>query len=226
ETTWRVPSLAVPTDDTPAGVTGVSACEAAQLFAERAGRARSGFVLSDANAAAVGEICRRLDGIPLAIELAAARARVFTPAQIAGALDERFRLLTGAPRTALPRQQTLEASIDWSHHLLTDLEQIVFRRLAVFASGFDYAAAQAVCGLDPIEPHQVLDLLTLLVDKSLVDVDDTGPVARYRLLETVRAFGLAHLERSGEQAEVRDRHRDHYLAVAEEAEAHLEGPGQ
>ncbi len=130
EVTWRVPSLALPDDDTPKGVIGVSACEAVQLFTERAGRARPGFVLSEVNAAAVSEICRRLDGIPLAIELAAARVRVFTPAQIATALDERFQILTGAPRTALPRQQTLEASIDWSYQLLTDLEQIVFRRVA------------------------------------------------------------------------------------------------
>src|SRR6202011_5192750 len=104
----------------------------------------------------VAEICRRLDGIPLAIELAAARIRVFTPAQIASGLSGRFRLLTGAPRTALPRQQTLEASVDWSHHLLTDAEQMVLRRLSVFAAGFDYPAAQQVCGFDPIQPHQVL----------------------------------------------------------------------
>jgi predicted ATPase/class 3 adenylate cyclase/DNA-binding SARP family transcriptional activator len=226
EITWRVPSLTVPGADTHNGLADVSDCEAAELFADRAALARPGFVLNDSNASAVAEVCRRLDGIPLAIELAAARVRVFTPAQIADGLDERFRLLTGAPRTALPRQQTLEASIEWSHHLLSDLERTVFRRLAVFAGTFDYMAARDVSGTDPIQTDQVLEVLTLLVDKSLVDVDDTGEAARYRLLETVRAFGLSRLQGSGEEAPVRDRHRDHYLSVAEEAEAHLEGHGQ
>ena len=143
---WRVPSLAVPDehdlgDAGPADIAGLAACEAVQLFVDRARRARPGFSLTDANSSAVAQICRRLDGIPLAIELAAARIRVFTPAQIAAGLDQRFELLTGASRTALPRQQTLEASVDWSHHLLTELEQAVFRRLSVFASGFDYDAA-------------------------------------------------------------------------------------
>src|SRR5207302_5650376 len=128
-------------DDGPAGVAGVSACEAVQLFVERAARARAGFALSERNAAAVADICRRLDGIPLAIELAAARARVFAPAQIAEGLSERFRLLTGGIRTALPRQQTLEASVDWSHDLLTDVERTVLRRLSVFAGGFSFEAA-------------------------------------------------------------------------------------
>ena len=134
EVAWRVPSLAVPEeddrgDDGPAGIAGLAACEAVQLFVDRASRARPGFALTDANSSAVAEVCRRLDGIPLAIELAAARIRVFTPAQIAAGLDQRFQLLTGAPRTALPRQQTLEASVDWSHDLLTEVEQAVFRRL-------------------------------------------------------------------------------------------------
>ena len=184
--------------------------------------------MSDRNAEAVAEICRRLDGIPLAIELAAARVRVFTPAQIAEGLSERFRLLTGAARTALPRQQTLEASVDWSHALLTEIEQIVFRRLAVFAGGFTFAAARDVCAGPVVEAHQVLDVLSLLVDKSLVvaDVDDDEQDARYRLLETVRVYAAARLAGTGEEVAARDRHRDHYLAVAEEAEAHFEGPDQ
>ena len=226
EIAWRVLSLQAPEENMRAGLPGVSASEAVQLFAERAGRARPGFVLSDRNAAQVGEICRRLDGIPLAIELAAARVRVFTPAQIAGGLDERFRLLTGAPRTALPRQQTLEASVDWSYRLLTDLEQVVFRRLAVFAGDFSYDAAVDVCAAADIQAHQVLDLLGLLVDKSLIQVDDDGDQARYRLLETLRYYAGGHLAGTGEEDETRERHRDHYLAFAEEAEGHLEGPGQ
>jgi predicted ATPase/DNA-binding CsgD family transcriptional regulator len=225
EITWRVPSLAVP-DDKPASMAGLSTCEAVQLFAERAGRARPGFALTERNAQAVADICRRLDGIPLAIELAAARVRVFTPAQIAAGLNERFQLLTGAVRTALPRQQTLEASVDWSHHLLTAPEQTVFRRLAVFAGSFSFDAATAVCAGDEIEPHRMLDLLALLVDKSLVQVEDDGDEARYRLLETVRYYAAERLLTAGEDTAARVRHRDHYLAFAEAAEPHLEGPGQ
>jgi predicted ATPase len=158
--------------------------------------------------------------------LAAARVRVFSPSQIAAGLDQRFALLTGAPRTALPRQQTLEASVDWSHDLLTDLEQAVFRRLSVFAGSFDYNAAVAVCAAPPIALHQVLDQLSLLVEKSLVHVDDTGSIARYRLLETIRYYAADQLARTGEDRVTRTRHRDHYLAFAEEAEGHLEGHGQ
>jgi predicted ATPase/class 3 adenylate cyclase len=222
EVAWRVPSLSVPLDEAPVGIAGVTMCEAVQLFADRARRARPGFALSDGNAEAVSEICRRLDGIPLAIELAAARVRVFTPAQIAEGLSERFRLLTGAARTALPRQQTLEASVDWSHALLTDIEQVVFRRLSVFAAGFGFDAAQQVCAGTGVEAHQVLDVLSLLVDKSLVvaDVDDDAQDARYRLLETVRAYAAARLDAAGEETATRDRHRDHFLILAEEAEVH------
>ena len=185
-------------------------------------------MLSERNADAVAEICRRLDGIPLAIELAAARVRVFTPAQIADGLSERFALLTGAARTALPRQQTLEASVDWSHDLLTDTERTVFRRLAVFAGAFTFEAAQQVCADTQVELYQVLDLLSLLVDKSLVvaEMDDDGDDARYRLLETVRVYAMARLAAAGEETAVRDRHRDHYLGLAAEAEGHLEGPLQ
>jgi predicted ATPase/class 3 adenylate cyclase/DNA-binding CsgD family transcriptional regulator len=226
EVTWRVPSLEVPTDDEAAGIVGVRACEAVALFAERAARSMPGFAVTDTNATAVADICRRLDGIPLAIELAAARIRVFTPAQIAEGLDRRFGLLTGAPRTALPRQQTLRASVDWSHDLLTHIEQVLLRRLSVFAGGFDYVAAQAVAACYPIEAHQVLDLLGLLVDKSLVQVDHDGEQARYRLLETIRQYAGERLEEAAELGEVRDRHRDHYLALAEEAARYLQGAEQ
>src|ERR1700730_13042792 len=175
------------------------------MCAARATRAGAGFALSERNAAAVTDICRRLDGIPLAIELAAARTRVFAPVQIAEGLSERFRLLTGAARTALPRPQTLQASVDWSHDLLTDLEQTVFRRLAVFAGGFSFEAAEHTCAAGTIQRHQVLDLLSLLVDKSLVMVDDDGERARYRLLETIRYYAAGRLAAAGGPAGARNR---------------------
>jgi len=228
EVLWRVPSLPCPPADGPVGIRGVSSSAAVQLFADRARRARPAFALSERNADAVAEICRRLDGIPLAIELAAARTRVFTPRQIADALSERFRLLTGAARTALPRQQTLEASVDWSYNLLTEVERAVFRRLAVFAGSFGFEAAEAVCTGPEVEAYQVLDQLTLLVDKSLVvaELEDEGADARYRLLETVRAYAAAHLAASGEENAARDRHRDHYLSLVREAGGELDGPAQ
>ena len=226
EVVWRLPSLPVPTVDGPAGIAGLSACDAVQLFVDRACLARPGFMLSEGNGAAVAEICRRLDGIPLAIELAAARVRVLGAAQIAEGLSERFALLSGAPRTAMPRQQTLEASIDWSHELLTAVEQVVFRRLAVLAGSFSFEAARDVAAGAGVEGHHVLDLLSLLVDKSLVLVVDDDSAARYHLLETVRAYAATRLAASGEEVAVFIRHRDHYLAFAEDAGTHLEGPAQ
>ena len=163
EVSWRVPSLSL-------------ADEAIELFADRARRARPDFAVTDDNAAAVGEICARLDGVPLAIELAAARVRALSLAEILDSLHDRFRLLTGGARTAVRRQQTLRASVDWSHALLTEPERVLFRRLAVFLGGFDLDAAQAVAGGGEVERYQVLDQLTLLVDKSLVVADDSrGP---------------------------------------------------
>src|SRR6202041_1837483 len=148
EVSWRVPSLPL-------------ADEAVELFTDRARRARSDFAVSDDNATTVGEICRRLDGLPLAIELAAARVRALSLAEILDSLHDRFRLLTGGARTAVRRQQTLRASVDWSHALLTEPERVLFRRLAVFLGGFDFNAAQAVAGGGDVERYQVLDQLTL-----------------------------------------------------------------
>ena len=150
--------------------------------------ARPDFAVDDDNASAVGEICRRLDGMPLAIELAAARVRALSVAEILEGLHDRFRLLTGGARTAVRRQQTLRASVDWSHALLTEPEPVLFRRLAVFLGGFDLDAAQAVGGGGDVQRYQVLDQLTLLVDKSLVVAENTGGRTRYRLLETVRQY--------------------------------------
>ena len=201
EVGWRVPSLSL-------------ADEAIELFTVRARHARPDFTVSDDNAATVGEICARLDGLPLAIELAAARARVLSVAEILEGLHDRFRLLTGGARSAVRRQQTLRASVDWSHALLTEPERVLFRRQAVFLGGFDLAAAQAVAGHDEVERFQVLDLLTLLVDKSLVVAEPTGGATRYRLLETVRQYALEKLGESGEANAVRAHHRDHYTALA------------
>jgi predicted ATPase/class 3 adenylate cyclase len=201
EAIWRVPSLSV-------------ADEAIELFADRARLARTDFRVADDNAATVGEICRRLDGMPLAIELAAARVRALSLAEILAGLRDRFRLLTGGARTAVRRQQTLRASVDWSHALLTEPERVLFRRLAVFLGGFDLEAAQAVAGHDEVERFQVLDLLTLLVDKSLVVAEHTSGATRYRLLETVRQYALEKLGESGEADTVRARHRDHYTSFA------------
>jgi predicted ATPase/DNA-binding SARP family transcriptional activator len=200
EATWRVPSL--------------SADDATGLFADRGRRARPGFSVSSANAEAVAEICRSLDGLPLAIELAAARLRAFSPAEIVGGLHNRFHLLTTGSRTAVPRQQTLRASVDWSHALLTDTEQALFRRLAVFAGGFDLPALQAVAAADGLDPHEVPGLLALLVDKSLVATEDSPAATRYRLLETIRQYAAEKLSESGEAAAVRNRHHIHYAAVA------------
>ena len=152
--------------------------------------------------------------MPLAIELAAARVRALSLAEILDSLHDRFRLLTGGARTAVRRQQTLRASVDWSHALLTEPERVLFRRLAVFLGGFDLDAAQAVAGGGDVQRYQVLDQLTLLVDKSLVVADDSGGRTRYRLLETVRQYALEKLGESGEADAVRARHRDHYTALA------------
>jgi predicted ATPase/class 3 adenylate cyclase/DNA-binding CsgD family transcriptional regulator len=201
ELSWRVPSLPL-------------ADKAIELFSDRARHARPDFIVTDDNAATVTEICRRLDGVPLAIELAAARVRALSLTEILDSLHDRFRLLTGGARTAVRRQQTLRASVDWSHALLTDPERVLFRRLAVFLGGFDLDAAQMVAGGTEVERYQVLDQLTLLVDKSLVVADGSGGRTRYRLLETVRQYAQEKLGESGEADAVRARHRDHYTALA------------
>ncbi len=200
EAGWQVPSLSLSDD-------------AIELFADRARLARSGFTVNDDNVGAVTEICQRLDGMPLAIELAAARVRTLSLTEIIDSLHDRFRLLTGGSRIAVRRQQTLRASVDWSHALLTDTERVLFRRLAVFLGGFDLDAAQAVAGADGVQRYQVLDQLTLLVDKSLVVAENTGGTTRYRLLETVRQYALEKLGESGEADAVRSRHRDYYTSM-------------
>ena len=200
ELSWRVPSLAL-------------ADEAIELFSDRARRTRPDFRVTADNAQTVTEICRRLDGLPLAIELAAARIRALSPTEILHSLHDRFRLLVGGARTAVRRQQTLRASVDWSHALLSEPEQVLFRRLAVFFGGFGLDAAQAVAGGD-VERFQILDQLTLLVDKSLLVAEDSRDETRYRLLETVRQYAQEKLGDSREGNDARTRHRDHYTAMA------------
>jgi predicted ATPase/class 3 adenylate cyclase len=202
EVTWRVPSLAI-------------ADEAMDLFVDRARRIRPDFNMTDDDAATIIEICRRLDGMPLAIELAAARVRALSLAEILDGLRDRFRLLTRSGRTAVRRQQTLRASVDWSHALLSESERILFRRLAVFNGGFNLDAAHAVAGGTEMERYQMLDQLTKLVDKSLVLAEESGPHTRYRLLETVREYALERLTESQEAAAVRTRHRDYYMALVD-----------
>ncbi|MGO9489721.1 MAG: ATP-binding protein, partial [Solirubrobacteraceae bacterium] len=220
---WRVPSLSVP----DAELTGVELgqVEAVQLFCDRARHARSNFRLVEANAQAVATICRRLDGIPLAIELAAARVRLLTPQEIAEAIRERFVLLTGGSRTALPRQRTLEASVDWSHDLLSPSEQTLFRRISVFAGGWTLDAVESVCAGAGLEAAQILDLLASLVEKSLVQVEEQGAKTRYGLLETVRVYARQKLSDAAEAALVRDQHLDYHMRLAESVEPHLYGAG-
>lgn len=223
EVTWRVPSLALPDDVGSGGVDALCDYDAVALFVDRAHRARPNFALTEENADAVAAVCRRLGGIPLGIELAAARVRFFTPEQIAAGLDDRFHLLTGGTRTALPRQQTLLASIDWSHALLSDEERVLFRRLGVFAGGFWLDSAEKVCGHDPLSSYDVLDILARLVDRSLVLADEAGAAIRYRMLETIRQYALDRLQDAGEGESVKDRHAQFFLDFIAEAEDQMMG---
>ena len=216
--------LSLPPPD--AGMVAAAASDAVSLFAQRAGAARGDFSLTPGNVAAVGEICRRLDGIPLAIELAAARVAALRPAEIAGLLDERFRLLTRGRADAARRQQTLQATVEWSYALLGEAERRVFGCLGVFPASFDAAAAVAVAGAAGLQQWDVLDSLTNLVGKSMV-AEEEGPdqTSRYRLLETMRAYARQQLA-AGELGRLRHRHAEHYAAFAERAGLELLGPAQ
>ena len=227
ETIYRVPSLSLPGPDED-DASSVEASDAVALFMDRASAQAVELVLDEETSPLVGSICRRLDGMPLAIELAAARLRSLSLASLHDRLDLRFRLLTGGSRSALPRQQTLQATVDWSYSLLNSPEQAVLRRLSVFAEGFDLGAAEAVCSLGDIEVFDVTDILGSLVDKSLVVAEPSVGSLRYRLLETIRQFAAARLVEMDEREALAlgAAHCTHYLWLAESAAEHLTGPDQ
>lgn len=236
EVTYRVPSLRLPDVEQLHSLESLSQYEAVQLFMERARSAVPAFTLTDENTVPLVQICHHLDGIPLAIELAAAKVRVLTLEQIAERLDDRFHLLTGGSRTALERHQTLQATIGWSYNLLSPAEQILFRRLSVFIGGWTLEAAESICaetsGL--VRSETILDLLAQLINKSLVIAEEmhdqpghaAGRSLRYRMLETIRQYGNERLVDSGESDTLRDRHLGYFLDWAEAAAPHLIRPEQ
>jgi predicted ATPase/DNA-binding CsgD family transcriptional regulator len=221
ERNFPVPPLSLPEAERLSAFENPAGYEAIRLFVDRAQAVVPGFELTEHNAPAVANLCRRLDGIPLAIELAAARVKALTVEQISSRLEGSFALLTGGSRTAMARQRTLRAAIDWSHDLLSEEEKILFRRLSVCSGGFTLDAAEAICAGEDIEPEEVLDLLSGLMAKSLLIVEERDGTARYRLLEIVGQYGREKLEDSGETELVRERHARFYLALAEAAETEL-----
>jgi predicted ATPase/class 3 adenylate cyclase len=228
EHVYRVPSLSLPPGEAEA-VDDIAAADAVRLFVDRARSHDSAFVLDQSSAPLVASVCRRLDGIPLALELAAARLSSMSIQQVSQRLDQRFRLLTGGSRNAMPRQQTLQAAVDWSFGLLTQPEREVLRRLSVFAGGFELEAAEVICAAGPVDAFDVMDLLGSLVSKSLVVADRTPESVRHRMLETIRQYAAQELLRSGGEDEViaaRNRHAGYFLQLAEEAAPALAGPGQ
>jgi len=222
EATFEVAPLPVPAPDARSAST-VAAADAARLFEVRARQVRTDFRIGDDNAAAVAEICRRLDGIPLAIELAAARVRVLSPAQIAAGLSDRFRLLTGGVRGAPARQRTLEASLDWSYDLLDDAQRLALARLSVFAGTFELDAAEAVIAGEGIDGDDVLDLVAGLVEQSMLEVVERHGRARYRLLETIRVYARQRLSELDDPARVRGLHLEFHVGLARRAHAGLTG---
>jgi predicted ATPase/class 3 adenylate cyclase len=224
ENIWRVDPFTAPPLD--ADLEALEASDAVALFVDRVRSARPDFRIVDSNAAAVASICRRLDGIPLAIELAAAREPALTAAEIAARLDDRFALLTGGSRTAPPRHRTLRAAIDWGHELLTDAERTLFRRLSVFAPGFTLAQAEGVCAGDGLAATDVLDLLARLVDKSFVVVEVVDSQSRYRSLETVREYAAEALATAGETETLRDAHLAWFAAASASADETRGGQAQ
>jgi predicted ATPase/DNA-binding CsgD family transcriptional regulator len=226
ESSRPVPPLSLPDPHRLPTAEGLPSYEAARLFVERARTLKPDFEPNAHNAKAIAQVCYRLDGIPLAIELAAARVRLLSVEQISTRLDDRFGLLTGGGRTTLPRQRTLRAAMDWGHELLEESERILFRRLSIFAGDFPLDAAEAMCSGEGIERDEVPELLFHLVDKSLLVMREQGGEARYRLLETLRQYGWEKLGEAGEREELSRRHAAFFLELAEEAEPALLGAGQ
>ena len=227
EVRWLVPSLSVPEIGRAPSSEELESYESVRLFVERARGREPAFSLSQHNALAVAEICRRLEGIPLAIELAAARVGTLSLGQIAQRLTDSLTLLTGGARTAVNRQRTLKATLDWSHELLSEDEKKLFGRLSVFAGGWTLEAAEEVGVGGGVEEDDILDVLSGLVEKSLVVAEsDEGHRVRYRMLEPVRQYAQEKLEESGKAEELRRLHAEYFLALAEEADPELKGPQQ
>ncbi|NND85694.1 MAG: adenylate/guanylate cyclase domain-containing protein [Acidimicrobiia bacterium] len=220
EAILRVPSLGLPTSGDE-----VASTEAGMLFLDRAESAQPGFTAGPADLDAIARIVQRIDGIPLGLELAAARLRSLSPTELANRLEDSFRILSGSAKTALPRQRTLQATIDWSHDLLDERGRALFRRLSVFVGGFDLAAAEAVCAGTDLEDWEVVDVLDALVDQSLVVVVP-GEETRYRLLEPIRQYAQERLGPSGEAGELRLRHAHHFAGFAAQTSPLLRGPDQ
>jgi predicted ATPase/DNA-binding winged helix-turn-helix (wHTH) protein len=226
ELTYRVPSLTVPGTNETLTPETVSRYEGVRLFVERAKLVRHDFDLTAKNASCVASICARLDGMPLAIELAAPRLRSMSVDELSERLEQRFALLTDGSRTALPRHRTLRSMLDWSYDLLTEPEQAMLRRLAVFVGGWTLASAEQVCTGDGIDASDVIEQMTSLVDKSLVVTDEQAGATRYRMLETIRQYALDRLRDSGEESQWRGSHLAYFVALADEFSEAIEGPKQ
>ncbi len=226
EVVYTVPPFMTPDLKRLPALMSLTKYEAVRLFIERAACSKPGFAMVDSNALAIAQACHRLDGIPLAIELAAARVNTLPVERIVKRLDERFQLLTAGARTALPHHQTLQSTMDWSYDLLSTKERVLFQRLAVFGGGFTLEAAEAICIGKMVEAKDVLDLLAQLVSKSLVVVGGTDREARYRMLETVRQYSQRKLDEFRETARTRERHRVYFVEFAEGVEPKLRGPEQ
>jgi predicted ATPase/DNA-binding CsgD family transcriptional regulator len=221
-----VPPLSAPDTGDALPVEALARYDAVTLFVERAAAVQPGFCVTTENRASVARLCAQLDGLPLAIELAAARLRSLSAQQVAERLENRFRLLTGGSRAALPRQQTLQALIDWSFELCSAEERLLWSRLSVFASGFDLSAAEAVCAGDDLPPDAILDHVDHLVAKSVLIAEEHDGGKRYRLLDTIRQYGRERLAERGGDAGLRRRHRDFYLRIAEQSVSEWCGPWQ
>ncbi len=224
EWVWPVATLIVPDPDHLRGAEELLRYEAVQLFVERARALRPGFELDQANASAVARICRRVDGLPLAVELAAARIRSLSPLQIADRLDQAVDLLGGGARTALPRHQTLRATLDWSHELLSDQEQVLYRRIGTFQGGCTLDAVTLVCSDPPLSPEEMIDLLDRLIEKSLLMTIDAVAGTRYFMLETIRDHSCSKLEEAGEGPRLTEAHARYFLDFAQQARMPMRGP--
>ena len=218
EVTIAVPPMTVPAEDSPNGPEELLGYEAVRLFADRGAAVLPGFAVDEGNGAAVAGVCRALDGIPLAVELAVVRLRSLSPGQILDRLDSRFQLLSGGGPAGQPHHRTLQAALEWSYELLTDGEQAMWRRMSVFAGSFDLDAAETVCAVGRVAAGQIADLIDALVAKSILLREGQG-TARYRLLDTIREFGLAKLRGRGNERALRLRHRAYYAALAARQEA-------